>query len=244
MLDVGRPLADAGHRVVDELGFVGDRQRPVVAALEADRRGGLEVDPGAAAERAAEVPRPDLDLVGQREQPLVQRAEDPGGALARLDREVGAGDVADEQRVAAQHRDRVAAALGVAQQEGGVLGPVAGGVDRLDRHALAERQRPAVGDRVVLVLGLGQLADVDRRPARPRQPAVPRDVVGVVVRLQHVLDPHPVQAGEVEVGVDVPLRVDHGGDAGPRVADQVGGATEVLVDDLAKEHAFEFAVER
>ena len=163
---------------------------------------------GAAAERAAEVPGPDLDLVGQREQPLVQGAEDVGGALARLDREVGAGDVADEQAVAAQHRDRVAAALGVAQQEGGVLGPVAGRVDRLDRRRLAQLQRPAVGERLVLVLGLGQLADVDRRPGRAGEAAVAGDVVGVVVGLQHVLDPHPVQAGQVQVGVDVPLRVD------------------------------------
>ena len=236
MLDVRWPLADAGDRVLDELGFVGERQRPVVAALEADRRGGLEVDAGAAAERAAEVAGPDLDLVGQREQPLVQRAEDAGGALARLDRQVGTGDVADEERVAAQHGDRVAAALGVAQQEGGVLGPVAGRVDRLDRHRLAQLQRPAVGERLVLVLGLGQLVDVDRRPGGAGEATVAGDVVGVVVRLQHVLDPHPVQAGEVHVGVDVPLRVDHRGDARARVADQVGGAAEILVDDLSEEH--------
>ncbi len=157
---------------------------------------------------------PDLDLVGQGEQALVQGAEDAGGALARVHRQVGAGDVADEQRVAAQHRDRVAAALGVAQQERGVLGSVSGRVDRLDRDRLAELQRPAVDERLVLVLGLGQLADVDRRPGRARQAAVAGDVVGMVVGLQHVLDPHPVQAGEVHVGVDVPLRVDHSGDAG------------------------------
>ena len=154
------------------------------------------------------MPGPDLDLVGQRHQPLVQRAEDLGRALARLDREVGAGDVADEQRVAGQDRDRIAAAGGVAEQERGVLGPVAGGVDRLDRGPVPELEDPAVGERLVLVLGLGQLVDVDRRPGRPRQAAVAGDVVGVVVGLQHVLDPHPVQAGEVEVGLDVPLRVD------------------------------------
>ena len=86
------------------------------------------------------------------------------------------------------------------------------------------------------VLGLGQLVDVDRRAGRAGEAAVAGDVVGVVVGLQHVLDPHPVQAAEVQVGVDVPLRVDHRGDAGCGVADQVGGAAEVLVDDLAEEH--------
>ena len=128
------------------------------------------------------------------------------------------------------------AAGGVAQQEGGVLGAVAGGVDRLDVGALAERQRPAVGEGLVGVLGFGELVDVDRRPGRARQAAVAGDVVGMVVGLQHVLDADAVQAGEVQVGVDVPLRVDHRGDARSGVADQVGGAAEVLVDYLAEEH--------
>ena len=105
---------------------------------------------------------------------------------------------------------------GVAQQEGGVLGPVAGRVDRLDARALAQRQRPAVGEGLVRVLGLGQLVDVDRRAGRAGQAAVAGDVVGVVVGLEHVLDPHAVQAAEVQVGVDVPLRVDHRGDAARR----------------------------
>ena len=99
-----------------------------------------------------------------------------------------------------------------------------------------ELEDPAVGERLVLVLGLGQLVDVDPRPGRPRQAAVAGDVVGVVVGLEHVLDPHPVQACEVEVGLDVPLGVDDRGDAGSGVADQIGGAAEVLVDDLSEEH--------
>jgi hypothetical protein len=169
-----------------------------VAALEADRRGGLEVDRGAPAERSAQVPGPDLDLVVERQQPLVQGAEHHSGALAGLDRQVGPGDVADEQRVAAEQRPGRAAAAGVAQQEGGVLGPVPGRVHGLDRQ-VAELQHPAVGERLVRVLGPGQLVDVDRRPGRPRQPPVPGDVVGVVVRLQHVPDPHSVQPGQAPV---------------------------------------------
>ena len=152
LLDVGRLVAERADRVLDELGLVGDRQRRVVAALEADRRGGLEVDRRAAAERAAEVARPDLDLVVEHQQALVQGAEHLGRTLARLDREVGPGDVADEQRVAAEQRPGGAAAAGVAQQEGGVLGPVAGRVDRLDPD-LAQLQHPAVGEGLVRVLG-------------------------------------------------------------------------------------------
>ena len=181
-------------------------------------------------------PGPDLGFLRQGHETIVQRAEDVDGALARLDRQIGPGDVADEERVAAQHRPGLVAAGGVAQQERGVLGPMAGGMDRLDRRSLAERQRPAVDERLVRVLGRRQLVDVDRRPGCPRQSPVPGDVVGVVVGLEHVLDPHPVQARQAQVGVDVPLRVDYRGDARGRIADQVGGAAEVLVDYLAEEH--------
>ena len=73
---------------------------------------------------------PHLDVVGQREQLLVQRAEDAARALLLVDREVGARDVADEQRVAGQHRPRLVAARGVDQRERRVLGPVAGRVQR------------------------------------------------------------------------------------------------------------------
>ena len=64
------------HRVARRTPPRCERERRVVLALEPDRRGGLVVDPGAPAHRAAEVPGPELDLVGERQQPLVQRAED------------------------------------------------------------------------------------------------------------------------------------------------------------------------
>ena len=99
------------------------RSKPIVEEV-------LRSIAGAAAERAAEVGGPDLDLVVERQQALVQGAEHLGRALARLHRQVGPGDVADEQRVAAEQRPGGAAAAGVAQQEGGVLGPVPGRVHR------------------------------------------------------------------------------------------------------------------
>jgi hypothetical protein len=67
------------------------------------------------------VPGIDLDRIGQLSQPL-QRVEEPFGALACLDGEVGPGRVADEQRVARQHDLLV-------HDEGAVLGPVPRRVD-------------------------------------------------------------------------------------------------------------------
>ena len=104
-----RPASAASTKRV----LVVDRQRRVVGALEADRRGDLHVHPRAAAHRAAEVAGPDLALGGQRQQLVAQRAVDPARALGLLDREVGARDVVDEQRVARQHRPRLVAAGGV-----------------------------------------------------------------------------------------------------------------------------------
>ena len=60
---------------------------------------------------------------------------------------------------------------------------------------------------------------------------------GVVVRLEDVVDVDVEVARELEVLVDLEARVDHGRDAG--VPDQVRGAAEVVVGDLAEDHAYE-----
>ena len=61
-----------------------------------------------AAEGAGDVTGVDLDAVGQLREPA-QRVEEPLRALARLDREVGARGVADEERVAGEHEPRLVA---------------------------------------------------------------------------------------------------------------------------------------
>src|SRR4029453_13596521 len=123
---------------------------------------------------------------------LVQGAEDPCGALALLDREIRAGHVADEERVAGQHRPGVALTSRVAEQEGGVFGTVAGRMHRPDLH-IAEGELPAVGERLVRVLGVGKLVDVDRGPGRSGEPAVPGDVIGMVGGLGDGLAPPAIQ---------------------------------------------------
>ncbi len=62
------------------------------------------------------------------------------------------------------------------------------------------------------------------------------DVVGVGVRLEDVLDPHAGVARELQVVADLQARVDDGGDARVLVADQVGGAAEVVMGELTEEH--------
>ena len=80
--------------------------------------------------------------------------------------------------------------------------------------------------------------NVDARAGRGHQPSVPGDVIGVLVRLQHVVDRDRAVAGQLEVLVDLEARIDDRGDAGALVADQVGGAAEVVVGDLPKDHGY------
>ena len=161
--------------------------------------------------------------------------EDPVSALLLLDRKIGPRDVADEQRVAAQHGPRLDTPRLVDQGKRRVLGPVPGRVHGADRDG-AELELPAVVERLMAVVGRRQPVDVDRRAGRRSEPSVTGDVIGVVVGLEDVLDPHAHVAGPRQVVLDVELWVDHRGDTGVLVAHQVGPAAEVLVDELAKDH--------
>ena len=76
-------------------------------------------------------------------------------------------------------------------------------------------------------------------PMRPRsgaadEPATAGDVIGVIVRLDHVDDASTRGAGELEVDVDVPARVHH--DRLTAVGQQVGGTAKLVVQDLMEAH--------
>ena len=78
------------------------------------------------------------------------------GALRRLDREVGPGDVADQQRVAAQQHPWLGAAAEVGDQEGQMLGAVPGRGHRLQTHRAGDdlvTRRDNVGAAVLVEPG-------------------------------------------------------------------------------------------
>ncbi len=58
----------------------------------------------------------------------------------------------------------------------------------------------------------------------------------MVVGLEDVLDRDARVAGELEVLVDLEARIDDRSLAGLLVADEIGGAAEVVVGDLAEDH--------
>ena len=220
-LEVRRLRAQVGGRAGDE--------RVLLARRRAARCGGARSRSSSATLRSIDGP-PHSDpprCPGQTStsspssSSRAQRAEDPARALLLLDREVGPRDVAHEQRVAGQHRPRLRPARGVDQRERRVLGPVPGRVHARARSRVAQRELPAVLERLVLVLGRGHRVDVDQRARRRRQPAVPGDVVGVVVGLEDVLDRDAEIAREPQVLADLQPRVDDRRDARVLVADQV-----------------------
>ena len=105
-----------------------------------------------------------------------------------VDGEVGAGDVADEERVAGQHRPRLRRRASVSISANAVCSGRWPGVCIARTRTRAELELPAVLERLVVVLGAGRAVDVDGRAGGRGQPPVARDVVGVVVGLEDVLD--------------------------------------------------------
>jgi hypothetical protein len=69
-----------------------------------------------------------------------------------------------------------------------------------------------------------------------REAAVSGDVVGVRVRLEDADDPDAPPLGLLDVRVDRVRGIDDDGDALLLVADEVGGAAEVVVDELLEQH--------
>ena len=94
----------------------------------------------------------------------------------------------------------------------------------------------AVGERGERVLGLGERVDRDGEAVLEREPAVPRQVVGVRVRLEHPPDLDARLGRGLEVLLDRERRVDDDGVTGGRVADEIRATAQVLIDELPEQH--------
>ena len=232
VVHVGRARRRRVGALQDELVLV-DVERVVEAALEPDRGRGLRAH-ARAAERAGHVPGVELDAVWELEQ-LLQAAVEAGRALGRLAGQVRPGRVSDQQRVAGDHEPGLLAARAVDHREATVLRPVPGRMNDADLH-LAERDLLPVLERLVRVLGLGGRVDVDGRAVLEREASVTGDVVGVRVRLEDARDAHVALLGLREVGLDRVRGIDDHGLTRGLVADQVGRAAEIVVDELPKLH--------
>ena len=116
-----------------------------------------------------------------------------------------------------------------------MLGPVAGRVHDPDRD-VADLDLVSVGERLERVFWLARRMGGNARSELEREAPVPRDVVGVRVRLEHLLDPDAAPGRLLEVGLDRVGRVDDDRAGRVLVADEVRGTAEPLVHELPEEH--------
>jgi len=72
---------------------------------------------------------------------------------------------------------------------------------------VAELELPAVAEGRVVVLGFGQTVDVDRRSRGDGEPAVARDMFGMRMGFEDVLDAYAHVAGHFEVDICVKARI-------------------------------------
>ncbi len=211
---------------------VGQAQQRVEATLQADGRPRAVGDRGAA-HRAGAVPRGDDDRVAQRQQGAEEALVQQGGHLAAARRvhEIGAADVAGEERVAGEDDPR--RPVGLTQQVAQAAGRVTRRRQRLEREAAEGPRLPGPRRRAVPVRqlrvgvpdrGAGALGELDRAD----------HVVLVAVRLDDVGDAAAGGGRPLDVDLGVATRVDD--DRGAPVADDVGDVGDARRLDALEQH--------
>ena len=116
-----------------------------------------------------------------------------------------------------------------------MLGAVAGCVQDANRER-ADLDILSVLDGIEWKGRLGEGMNAHRRAVLERQSAVPGDVVGMRVRLEHAHDPHACPFGLLEVELDRVSGIYEHRVAGFLVADQIGRAAEIIVHKLSEQH--------
>jgi hypothetical protein len=180
------------------------------------------------------VPRVDLDPVPEPDQ-APEGGEETFCPLPRFDREVGPGSVTDEERVPGQDEPGIVTARTVDDCETAVLGSVPRRVDAAEHH-VAERYLVSVLEGVVRVLHLSGDVNADGNPVLERETSVPGEVIGVRVRLDRPDDARAALLGLQPVLLDREGWIDDGRDPRVLVTHEVGGAPEVVVDELREDH--------
>ncbi len=236
VLDVGGPVGERRHRVLDELLLAGEAQRSVVRGARsrswsstcgrsrhfrrASRRGAR------ARPRPRRGGRAGARAGSGRSRRRPRGARSPGRAGRRPRRRASprSGPPMDRRRAPRPAGGRRCARGGAPACASPSPRPRPAPASSRRRRARAHSPpRPAHG--------CGSSPRSRRRAARDRR----RDQRGCGSRARARC--HAVQPAEPQVGVDVPLGIDHRGDPGGDAADQIGRAAEILMDDLAEEHA-------
>ncbi len=176
-------------------------------------------------------------VVGELEEFFVEALIEERGELLRgvLAGEIGAAYVAYEEGVSGEDGAGLSRADEVGEDGADAFDSVAGSVEEVE-VGVAELEGVAVFYGDVGESSVGIFAEVDAGSGALGQLVVAGDEVGVEMGLDDVLDAEIFLAGEVEVEVDVALRIDDSGDAFAR--DDVGGVGEAAEEELLDEDGF------
>ena len=149
---------------------------------------------------------------------------------------VGAADVADEQRVARQHRVGVGLVGGVVDDERDRLRRVTRSLERLECHARAQLQHVTIRQGLERKLRLSARAEADRRADLITQLEMSRDEIGMEVGQDRVANLEPLLLRIGDVLVDVTLRVNDRSDPASLVRHEVGGVSQAAEVVLREYH--------
>jgi hypothetical protein len=176
----------------------------------------------------------DLDAVTELDE-ATQAVEEALGALLRFDREIRATGIADEERVSGENEPRLVAARAVDHREAAVLRSVTRCMDR-PQDDLADLDLRPVVERLVRERRPCVAVNANREAVLERETSVAGDVIGVRVRLEDAHEPDLAAFRLRQYRLDVVGRVDDDRDALLLVADEVAGATQIVVQELLEEH--------
>ena len=155
--------------------------------------------------------------------------------------EVGAAYVAYEESVAGEDGSGVCGLGEVGEDGADAFDGVPGSVEEVE-PGIAELEGVAVLDWGVGEGRVRVLAEVDAGAGALGELVVAGDKVGVEVGLDDVLDLQIVLLCELDIQVNVALRIDHGGDA--LGGDEVGGVGEAAEKELFDAYGFHFCLSR
>jgi hypothetical protein len=113
---------------------------------------------------------------------------------------------------------------------------VAGSFQGFDSNA-AELDDGVIGERCDVVFGLGFRAEVDGGADAITELEMAGDEIGMEMGEEDMLDLEVLIGCEIEIVVDVSLRVDDGGDARGFIGDQIGSVGETIEVELLEDHA-------
>src|SRR6266567_2753562 len=145
-------------------------------------------------------------------------------------------DVADKQRIARHYQPGVLAAAGIGNGQRDMLRAVAGRMDDV-QLGNTEAQFIAIFEVLVGICCLCLLMHINRRASAARNLTVARDVIGMVMRLDHGGYVHLSGRSQFEDIVHhIQAWIDHRAHARVRAANDVAGTAQVLFDDLLEVH--------